>query len=153
VKVHRVVRCRGPQIFSSQSAHRWRQGCQLYEPAALYPAGRFFVLISVRGWVDPKVIVQLEGLGKLKKSTSLGLDIASQCLNQLRYPSIFNNSNLIVMVIVSECVYKVEIPQYGRVRSRVSMGIHREYPLCSAIFWELPQYRSAVQAEEKAVPS
>jgi hypothetical protein len=36
------------------------------------PPGRFLVLISVGGWVDPRVIVRLEGLGKLKKSTSSG---------------------------------------------------------------------------------
>jgi hypothetical protein len=36
------------------------------------PPRRFLVLISVRGWVDPRTIVQLEGVGKLKQSTSSG---------------------------------------------------------------------------------
>jgi hypothetical protein len=32
------------------------------------PPGRFLVLISVRGWVDTRAIVRLEGYGQLKKS-------------------------------------------------------------------------------------
>jgi hypothetical protein len=45
--------------------------------ATLYPSGRFLVLISVRERVDPRARVWLEGLHKLKKCTSLGLDPAT----------------------------------------------------------------------------
>jgi hypothetical protein len=47
-------------------------------PAALYLARRFLVLISVRGWVDPRAKVRLEGLDKLKNPiTSSGFDPAT----------------------------------------------------------------------------
>jgi hypothetical protein len=36
-----------------------------------FPPGRFLVLISVRGCVDLRVIVRLEGLSQLKKSSGL----------------------------------------------------------------------------------
>jgi hypothetical protein len=39
------------------------------------PPGRFLVVISVRGLVDPRPVVQLEGLGQLKNPvTSSGIE-------------------------------------------------------------------------------
>jgi hypothetical protein len=56
------------------------------------PPGRFLILISIRGWINTRAIVWLDGLGKLKTNQfiSLGIEIATlwlaaQCLNQLRY--------------------------------------------------------------------
>jgi hypothetical protein len=43
----------------------------------LPPPERFMVLISVRGRVDTRAIVRLEGLGQLKKSTPSGLEAAT----------------------------------------------------------------------------
>jgi hypothetical protein len=56
MEAHGVMRC--CSTFSRQSAHRRRWGCQPYALAA--PPGRFLVLISSRGWVDPSAIVQLD---------------------------------------------------------------------------------------------
>jgi hypothetical protein len=45
------------------------------------PPGRCLVLISVRAWVDPRAIVQLEGLGQLRNTmTSLGTKPATSRL-------------------------------------------------------------------------
>jgi hypothetical protein len=69
----------GP-TFSRQSAHRWRWGSQAFAPAALYPAGRFLVLNSIRGWV------WLKGLGQLKNPMTLSgtepttFRLVAQCL-------------------------------------------------------------------------
>jgi hypothetical protein len=46
--------------------------------AALHPEGRFLVLISVRGLVDPRATVWLEGLSQLKNPmTSSGIEPAT----------------------------------------------------------------------------
>jgi hypothetical protein len=39
--------------------------------------GRFLVLISVRGWADPKTIVRLEGIGQLKNSMTARIEPAT----------------------------------------------------------------------------
>jgi hypothetical protein len=55
------------------------------------PPERFLVLTAVRGRVDPRVTVRLEGLGQLKnRITTSGIEpatfpLVAQCLNQIRY--------------------------------------------------------------------
>jgi hypothetical protein len=77
----RIVRCWG-LTFSRQSALRWQWGCQPLPP------GRFLVLISVRGWVDPRATVQLEELGQLKNPmTSLESNPKIPACNIVPQPS------------------------------------------------------------------
>jgi hypothetical protein len=57
--------------FSDFQLNRWWQSCQPHAPAAFYPPGRFLVLIFFGGYVEPRAIVRLEGLGKLKKKIHL----------------------------------------------------------------------------------
>jgi hypothetical protein len=94
------VRRRGSHIFytiGSQMAvnlSALRAGCPLHP-------GRFLVLISVRGWVDPGAVVRLEGLGQLKSpmtstplsSVLLGKATLAQLVKQ--FPAFYRTRNFI----------------------------------------------------------
>jgi hypothetical protein len=73
MEVHRVVRRWGCYIFQtigSQMAVR----LSAIRTSHTLSVGRFLVLISVRGWVDPRAIVRPKGLGQLKNpATSSGI--------------------------------------------------------------------------------
>jgi hypothetical protein len=62
---HRVVRCRGSHMF-------WTIGSQMAVRLSALRAGRplnrgrFLVLTSVKGWVDPRAIALMQGLCKVK---------------------------------------------------------------------------------------
>jgi hypothetical protein len=56
-----------------------RAGCSL-------PPGRFVVLISVRGWVDPRAVVRLERLGQKRNSIILcGIEPATFLLLKIHF--------------------------------------------------------------------
>jgi hypothetical protein len=54
--------------FSTQSTHRWGRCCQPYAPAALYPKEDSVYSFLLEAEPNPRAIVRLDGLCKLKYS-------------------------------------------------------------------------------------
>ena len=94
---------KGSQISWQQ--HRMVVGCQPYAPAAFTPQEILLVLISVRGWVDPRAIMRSKGFYiNENRLTPAGIEPASfqfvaQHLNHCATASVY------MCVCVCVCVY------------------------------------------------
>ena len=77
----RVPQDWGSQI-SRRSSHEGSKVVSPAHPATFIPQGIFLVLISLRGWVNPRAIVRPEGLYQWKLQWH-HRESKRQCLNQL----------------------------------------------------------------------
>ena len=105
---------RVPGGWSSQiSRQSSRESGKVVSPTHRSPLTQeiFLVLISVRGWVNPRAIVRPEGLSMKNSSDTIGnrtrdLPTLAQCLNQLRYrvlPLCYTYFAYLIHVLSSRC--------------------------------------------------
>jgi hypothetical protein len=67
------LRHQGPHILQMVGSQMVVRLSALHAGRPLTP-GRFLVRISVRGWVDPRALVTLQGLGQLKNPMTSGIE-------------------------------------------------------------------------------